>query len=73
MNFVFCIVDLETGEKFGRYHTIDEAKAKAKYYACEFKHSVAIIDGNDNVRCGYTTLGKEITPNTQTQYVWLRG
>lgn len=58
---IYSIVEIDTGEKFGRFNLEQEAKAKACYYASTFRERVAVIDNYDNVVCGYDRKGGLIT------------
>ena len=57
----YSVVDLETGDRFGNYDDIEEAKNKAYRYATMFKAECAVI--NDRMRpvCGFRSNGREIS------------
>jgi hypothetical protein len=57
----YSVVDLETGDRFGNYDDIEEAKSKAYRYATMFKAECAVI--NDRMRpvCGFRSNGREIS------------
>lgn len=57
----FSIVDLESGDSFGGYDSLDHARSKALQYCNLFHSNCAIVDDNYNVIAGYNEKGKEIS------------
>lgn len=56
----YSIVDIETGDRFGDYSTIETAKSKALRYAKDFQATCAVVDTSFNPVFAYDKFGKSI-------------